>query len=182
TPARACPAAALSRKRHVHHHIVDRGEDMSSTRTMRKSILSIAMGLCLSSLALAPAYAQSAMGAVAGRASAGDQITLVNTSTGATRTITVGGDGSYRLGQLPIGDYTMQLNRNGAAVGEPVTVSVPLGGTATLNFSSEGGIANLDVVTVVGNRVINRVDVYSTESATNINREELARLPVDQGL
>src|SRR5690606_28851991 len=31
-------------------------------------------------------------------------------------------------------------------------------------------------------RVVNRVDVYSTESATNITREQLTRLPVDQSV
>ena len=154
---------------------------MSTNRSMRKSVLSIAMGLCLSSLA-APVLAQSAMGAVAGRANAGDQITLVNVATGATRTVTVSADGSYRLGQLPVGDYRLQVSRGGGAVGQALTVSVPLGGTATVNLGSEGGIANLDAVQVIGNRVINRVDVYSTETATNINREELARMPVDQTL
>ena len=59
---------------------------------------------------------------------------------------------------------------------------MPLGGTATINLGSEGGVANLDAVQVLGSRVVNRVDVYSTESATNISREELARVPVDQSL
>ena len=152
---------------------------MTSNRSMRKTLLSIAMGLSLASLA-APVLAQSAMGAVAGRATAGDQVTITNTATGATRTVTVGGDGTYRLAQLPVGDYTVQLVRNGAPVGQRLTVNVPLGGTATVNLGSEGGISNLDAVTVVGDRVINRVDVYSTESATNVTREELARMPVDQ--
>ena len=51
---------------------------MSKTRTMRKSILSIAMGLCVASLASAPALAQTATGGVAGRANAGDTITAVS--------------------------------------------------------------------------------------------------------
>ena len=154
---------------------------MTSNRSMRKTLLSIAMGLSLASLA-APVLAQSAMGAVAGRASAGDQVTIVNTATGATRTVTVGGDGTYRLAQLPVGDYTIQLVRGGAPVGDPLIVNVPLGGTATVNLGSDGGISNLGAVQVVGDRVVNRVDVYSTESATNISREELSRLPVDQSL
>ncbi|MFT4178604.1 MAG: TonB-dependent receptor, partial [Thermomonas sp.] len=155
---------------------------MNRTSRLRKSALCLAMGVCLSSLALAPAFAQSAMGAVAGRANAGDQITLVNTATGATRTVTVNADGSYRLAQLPVGDYTLQVKRGGSDVGQALTVSVPLGGTATVNLGSEGTLTNLDAVQVVGSRVVNRVDVYSTESATNISREEWARLPVDQGL
>ncbi len=150
---------------------------MSKTRTMRKSVLNIAMGVCLSSLAIAPAFAQSATGSVAGRANAGDQITIVNSATGATRTVTVGADGSYRIGQLPPGDYSLT-----AGAGKPVAVSVSLGGTTAVNLGSEGNLTNLDVVQVVGSRVVNRVDVRSTESATNVTREEIARMPVDQSL
>ena len=155
---------------------------MSSTRNLRKSVLSIATGLCLASLAMAPAYAQSATGSVAGRANAGDQITIVNSATGATRSVTVGADGSYRLSQLPVGDYSLQVTRGGQNVGQALQVNVPLGGTATINLGSEGGLTNLDTVQVLGSRVINRVDVYSTETATNISREEIARMPVDQTL
>ncbi|GHC06035.1 TonB-dependent receptor [Thermomonas carbonis] len=149
----------------------------TAPRSLRKSALSIAMGLCLASLVAAPAFAQSATGAVAGRANSGDQITIVNTATGASRSVTVNSDGSYRIGQLPPGDYTLT-----AGSGTPVNLNVSLGGTTTVNLDSAGGVANLAAVEVVGSRVVNRVDVYSTESATNINREELARLPVDQGL
>lgn len=149
---------------------------------LRKSVLSLALGACLSTLAIAPAFAQSAMGAVAGRANAGDQITLVNTATGATRSVTVSTDGSYRLSQLPIGDYTLRVVRGGREVGEPIAVNVALGGTTSVNLGGDGDVVNLDTIEVVGNRVINRVDVYSTESATNITREEWARLPVEQSL
>lgn len=144
---------------------------------LRKSALSIAMGLCLASLAAAPAFAQSATGAVAGRANPGEQVTVVNSATGASRSVTVNSDGTYRIGQLPPGDYTMT-----AGTGSPVNVNVSLGGTTTVNLGSEGGVANLAAVEVVGSRVVNRVDVRSTESATNVTREELARLPVDQSV
>ena len=96
--------------------------------------------------------------------------------------MTVDADGSYRMSQLPVGDYSLQVSRGGQAVGTPLQVNVPLGGTATINLGSEGGLTNLDTVQVVGSRVINRVDVYSTETATNISREEIARMPVDQSL
>lgn len=153
---------------------------MSSTRNLRKSVLSIAMGLCLTSLAAAPVLAQSATGAVAGRASAGDQVVLVNNATGASRTVTVGGDGSYRVSQLPVGDYSLRVKRAGEDVGQALAVNVSLGGTTTVNLGNEGNLTNLDAVQVVGSRVVNRVDVYSTETSTNISREELARMPVDQ--
>ena len=149
----------------------------TAPRSLRKSALSISMGLCLASLVAAPAFAQSATGAVAGRATGGEQITIVNTATGASRSVTVNSDGSYRIGQLPPGDYTLT-----AGSGAPVNVNVSLGGTTTVNLGSEGGVANLSAVEVVGSRVVNRVDVRSTESATNISREEITRLPIDQTL
>src|SRR5690554_842467 len=148
---------------------------------LRRAALSLALGACLS--AVAPVVvAQQVTGAVAGRATAGDQIVVHNPATGLTRTVTVGSDGSYRLGQLPIGDWQLTVLRDGQALGTPLEVNVAVGGTTTVNLGSEGGIANLAAVQVIGQRVVNRVDVYSTESATNITREEWARLPVEQSL
>jgi outer membrane receptor protein involved in Fe transport len=122
------------------------------------------------------AMAQSVTGAVAGRANAGEQITVTNPDTGLSRTVTVGKEGTYRVAQLPPGDYTLV-----AGSGTPISISVSLGGTTTVNLTG-GGAVDLDVVQVVGSRIVNRVDVRSTETATNINRQELARLPVDQTL
>ena len=145
-----------------------------NAKIMKRAALCVALGACLGSMAPL-AMAQSATGAVAGRASAGDQITITNTATGASRTVTVGADGQYRIAQLAPGEYSLTA-RNGA----PVAVNVSLGGTTTVNLSSEGGVTNLNSVDVIGSRVVNRVDVRSVESATNISREELARMPVDQ--
>lgn len=144
---------------------------------LRKSALSIAMGLCLASLAAAPAFAQSNTGAVAGRANAGGTITVTNTSTGLSRTVTVARDGSYRIGQLPPGDYSLT-----AGEGAPVSFRVDLGSTTTVNMAKEAGVTDLGAVQVVGSQVVNRVDVHSTETATVIDRVELARLPVDQSI
>src|SRR5690606_16759055 len=68
-----------------------------------------------------------------------------------------------------------------AGSGAPIPVTVSLGGTTQVNLDAQGAV-NLATVQVVGSRVVNRVDVYSTESATNITRQELARMPVDQSL
>jgi len=150
-------------------------------KTLKKAALCVALGACMAAM-MPMAMAQSATGAVAGRASAGDQITIVNSATGLSRTVTVGADGSYRLGQLPVGDYSLQVNRNGQPVGTTVGVNVALGGTTTVNLGSEGNVVNLAAMQVVGSRVVNRVDVRSTESATNISREDIDRLPVAQSL
>ena len=165
---------------HHNHEItninIHRGDVMSNIHILRKSAISIAMGLCLSSLAIAPAMAQSTTGSVAGRANAGDVVTVTNSTTGASRTVTVNKDGTYRIGQLPPGDYSLS-----SGTGAPVLVSVSLGGSTTVNLSGDGTV-NMETLQVRGDRVINRVDVRSTESATNITRAELSRLPVDQSL
>ena len=149
---------------------------MSSNRNLRRRALCMAMGVCLASMATAPVFAQSVTGAVAGRAEAGTQVTISNPSTGLTRSATVGSDGSYRIGQLPPGQYTLT-----AGSGEPIFVTVSIGGTTTVNLAGAGAV-DLATVQVVGSRVVNQVDVRSTESATNIRREEIARMPVDQSL
>ncbi|MDX3931685.1 MAG: TonB-dependent receptor [Stenotrophomonas sp.] len=150
--------------------------------SIKRAALTVALGACLGMIVPSVATAQNVSGAVAGRATAGDLVTVVNRGTGLTRSATAGSDGSYRLGQLPVGDYTLQLSRDGAALGEPVSVSVAVGGTTTVNLASGGGVVNLDALQVVGSRVINRVDVYSTETSFNVNRQEISRLPVAQDL
>ena len=153
---------------------------MSRTRPMfRKSMLASATALCLAVLS-SPVLAQGATGAVAGRAEPGTLVTLSNPTTGFSRNVTVAADGSYRIGQLPPGDYQIQVSRGGQQVGEVLAVNVPLGGTANVNLGSDGGVTNIGGVTVVGGAVVNRVDVRSVETATNITREELVRVPVDQ--
>ncbi len=150
-------------------------------KSLRKAALCVALGACLG--AMAPmAMAQSATGAIAGRANAGDQITITNPDTGLTRTVTVGSDGTYRLGQLPVGNYTLQVRRDGTTDREPLGVSVSLGGTTTVNLGGSGDAVTLDSVQVVGSRIVNRVDVHSTETSFNVSRQELARLPVDQSV
>lgn len=146
-----------------------------NSKVLRRAALCIALGSCLASMAPL-AMAQSVTGAVAGRANAGEQITVTNAATGQSRTITVGKEGTYRVAQLAPGDYTIV-----AGSGAPVSVSVSLGGTTTVNLTVEGAV-DLDTIQVIGSRIVNRVDVRSTETATNITRQELARLPVDQNL
>ena len=44
------------------------------------------------------------------------------------------------------------------------------------------GAITLEVIQVLGTRIVTAVDVKSTESATNVTREELERLPVERDL
>lgn len=142
---------------------------------LHRTALSIAMGICL--VALAPA-AVAQDGAVAGRSVAGAQITVRNPETGFSRMVVADADGNYRFPFLPVGTYTLEASKDGTPVAEPVQVTVNLGNATVVNPGAAA--TTLGTVEVVGSRVINAVDVTSTESATNITREQLERLPVDQ--
>ena len=148
-----------------------------NNKGFHRNALSIALGLCLASMAPV-AFAQD--GAVVGETEAGAQVTVRNTETGLTRTVTADADGSYRIPYLPVGDYTLQASRDGNPIGEPVAVTVNLGNATNVNIGD--GIATLGAVQVVGTRVINAVDVSSTESATNITAAEIERLPVERSV
>lgn len=146
---------------------------------LKKTALCAALGIGLAAMAPGAVLAQNVDGAIAGRATAGDQVTVTNQATGFTRTVQVSGDGSYRVSQLPVGNYALQVSRDGQPTGEAVTVSVTLGNATTVNVGS-GGAVDLAAVQVIGSRVISPVDVSSTESATNITAEEVERLPVER--
>lgn len=136
-----------------------------------RSALCIALGLSLATAA----YAQSnTTGAVAGHAAPGDSITIENTNTGFSRTLTAGTDGGYRFSSLPTGQYT--ITRKGADGSSATrTASVSVGTAANVDFVAAGGA--LDTVTVVGTG-INPIDVTSVESSTILTEETLDRLPV----
>ena len=138
---------------------------------LKRSALTVALGLCF----VGGVQAQTnTAGAVNGRASAGDTITITNAATGYSRTVTVGDDGGYRFSQVPIGQYT--VTRNG---GSARTATVNVGTAANIDFVSGGGDATtLDTVTVVGSGAINPIDVSSVESTTIMTAEQIAKIPV----
>jgi hypothetical protein len=150
-------------------------------RALRKATLSIALGACIASIAPSVAFAQAVSGAVAGHATAGDQITVTNADTGLSRTATADAKGNYRIAQLPVGNYTLQVSRSGQAVGQPVEVRVSLGSATAVNLGGDGAV-NMAAVQVTGSRVVSMVDVTSTESAMTVTREDIQRLPVDRNL
>jgi len=147
----------------------------SRMRIPRKNALCIAMGLCLSLLCSAPALAANNDGSVVGRTTAGATVTITNPATGFTRSVTADAEGNYRFPFLPVGEYKLQ-----SSGGAPVDVIVSLGNATTVNLGA-GEATALETVTVSGS-VISAVDVTSVESATNITRSDLERLPVDQNI
>ncbi|SKC76027.1 Carboxypeptidase regulatory-like domain-containing protein [Pseudoxanthomonas indica] len=140
----------------------------------KRTALSLALGACF----IGGVHAQSnTAGAIAGRASAGDTITITSPSTGFTRTVTVGADGTFRFSALPTGQYTVTSSAGGSR-----NVAVNVGTAANADFvsavASGGGATTLDAVQVVGTGFINPIDVTSVESNTILTAEQIAKIPV----
>jgi hypothetical protein len=149
------------------------------SKRVRKSALCVAMGLCLSSgLLWQPAFAANTDGSLVGQTTPAAEVTVRNPATGFTRTVQADANGNYRFPFLPVGNYSVQVSKDGAPVGAPVEVTVGLG-TATNVGIAAGDATNLAAVQVTGS-IVPMVDVTSTESATNVTREQLQRLPVER--
>ncbi|MFT3754896.1 MAG: TonB-dependent receptor [Pseudoxanthomonas sp.] len=140
------------------------------SRCLRRSALSLALGLCVAGGAQAQT---NTAGAIAGRASAGDSITISNPATGFSRTITVGNDGTYRVAQLPNGNYQISQNN-----GVPRNVAVSVGTTSSVDFSAAAA-TNFDTVVVTGVSG-NPIDIQSVESTVVLTESAIDRLPVNR--
>jgi hypothetical protein len=146
----------------------------------------IAAGLaCVVALLPAVTRAASDDGSLAGhlttndkKALQGTEVTVRNPETGFTREVKVDVDGYYRFPFLPVGTYSLVAHRGPTVLGQASDVAVLLGTTTTADVSIE--VPTVEEVRVLGNRVYTAVDVKSTESATNISRDELSRLPVER--
>src|SRR5690349_7087669 len=132
---------------------------------LKRSTLTVALGLCFAGAV----QAQSTTGGVNGTVAAGSTVTISNNS-GFSRTVTADASGHYAANQLPVGTYTVT---SGA---DKRTIVVTVGSTANVSFVG-GDATNLGVVTVVGSNVPS-IDVTATDTSTVITAEELKRLPM----
>jgi hypothetical protein len=149
-----------------------------------KTAMYLAMGISLAlTLPLQSAYAASGDGSLVGRLTSGDkrpitdaEVTVRNPETGFTRTVKADADGYYRFPFLPVGKYVVEAKSGNSTLGKLADVTVGLGVATTADVTLN--VSSLEEIQVVGTRIVNAVDVKSTESATNVTREELERLPV----
>ncbi len=134
-------------------------------KTLRRSALAIALGLCFS----AGVQAQSnSTGNIAGTTTAGGTVVVENAATGFRREITADASGNYRIGSLQSGTYKVTAN------GQTRDVTVSIGST------SQG--TSLGTITVQGGGNINAIDVASVESTTILTAEQIAKIPVPRNI
>ncbi|UNK49405.1 TonB-dependent receptor [Lysobacter sp. S4-A87] len=150
-------------------------------RALRRSALTVALGLCFASTVQAQS---NTAGAVFGQAAAGDTVLVENPATGFKRTITVGGDGQYRASALPTGNYRVTLQRadGTSTTRENVTVNVGTGTSVNFAAAPTGETTTLDSIRVTGAALVNPIDVSSVESTTILTAAQIAKIPVPRDL
>src|ERR1700689_3073400 len=105
-------------------------------KSFERSFVALALGVCLCLVAMltgSPVSAQSTFGSLSGTVtdSSGSaipdaQVVLTSLATGASQTLTTGGDGLYTFVNLNPGDYRLEVQKDGFKHyrREPVTVQV----------------------------------------------------------
>lgn len=149
---------------------------MKKQPTIKRSTLAILLAACLAQGAV---HAQSTTGSIYGTVPAGQGTSIVvQNDSGLSRTISVEASGRYSLGNLPVGTYTVILQRDGQTVDTRRGVTLRVGAGTDVSFGS-GDTRTLDTVEVVAANVP-KVDVTTTDTRTVVTAEQLRRLPLAQ--
>jgi len=134
--------------------------------TMKRSALTIALGLCFAG----GVQAQSSVGSIFGETTSNATVQIQNLDTGATRQIAADASGRFNFPQLAPGRYRV----TSPAGTRDVQVKVGTGTEVSFAAPSE----TLGEVTVVGNASFNPIDVSSVESTSVFTAEQIDELPV----
>jgi len=129
--------------------------------------------------------ADAQSGTVAGRVTQSDggaalADAQVQVLTGATAvgSIRTGADGSYRIGNIPAGTYTVVARAGGFVMKRVENVNVTAGGTATVNFAMDAVVSRLDAVVTTTTRGAEPEKILdSPNSISLISSERIAERP-----
>jgi outer membrane receptor for ferrienterochelin and colicin len=149
----------------------------------RRSALALAVCTCLGGVS--SVYAQSTTGSINGTVPvAGNETVVVESANGFRREVPVDARGKYAANQLPLGTYTVSLQRDGATVDSRKDVSLRVGASTDVSFNAPATAAatsadatSLSGVTVTGTAMPN-IDVTAVDSRTVVTAEQLAKLPL----
>jgi hypothetical protein len=149
--------------------------------SQRLWMTAILVGVLIGS-APAPARAQVADGVIEVVAQDQSQavlpgvtVTVLRPDTGFTQTNVTDASGTVRFIALPPGIYTVKVELSGFATINQEGVTLRVGQTARLTMTMKVGQVS-ETVNVVGESPL--VDVYKTDSSTNIVPEQIESLPV----
>jgi len=145
---------------------------------LRYSAMALALAVGLGGAGVA--LAQATTGNIFGTAQAGDTV-QISGSSGISREVPVDASGRYQFSNLPVGNYQVDLKRDGAVVDSRKNVSLTVGRGSDVSFNTiaanAGAAQSLDSVTVTANS-LPPVDVSTVDSRTVITSQQLAKLPL----
>ncbi|MGF6495550.1 outer membrane receptor protein involved in Fe transport [Luteibacter sp. 621] len=143
---------------------------------LRRSALAFALAAGLGGTG--EVLAQATTGEIFGQATPGATVQASGT-TGVTREVAVGQDGRYRIGNLPLGSYTVNVVQNGQVVDSRKNVGLTVGQGSEVSFvgASAANAQSLESVTVSAS-ALPPIDVSAVDSRTVVTSEQLARLPL----
>lgn len=131
-------------------------------------------------------FAQSNRGAITGTVSdtadaliPGVQVVLTNTETGAKSDTVTTGTGNYSLLQLPVGTYTLTVEKTGFRKYEQTNIQVQVAVTTRVDVVLAVGSAT-ESVTVTAESTLLRSE--SAEQSMTITGNQIAELPINFGI
>ncbi|WP_243041668.1 TonB-dependent receptor [Dyella sedimenti] len=145
---------------------------MNGSVLLRRSTLAMALAMGFTGAV----HAQSTTGSIFGQAEAGQTIVISN-DTGFARQVTVDSSGRYRVTNLPLGTYTVTLQKDGATVDTRRNIGLTVNAGTEVSFASVANATQLSTVTVTAN-TLPPIDVSTVDSRTVITAEELQHLPI----
>ena len=106
------------------------------------------------------------------------KVTVVNSSTGLTRSIQTNDAGLFTFVQLPVGSYDLSTEVNGFKSSKRTGIKLNVGGVVTLDVSLEVGGAQ---ETVSVNADVPVVETTRSTTATNVTEQQVGSLPITAG-
>lgn len=153
-------------------------------RTFQRSLIaaSVSALFAISAPALAANNTSGSMkGQIVDSASnsalAGATVTITNKANGASTTVTVSQNGTFRVPSLAIGDYKITITKDGYQTQVIENAKVSIGNEVSIEVPMVSG--DVERISVTGARVA-MVDTATPEIALTISADEVARLPISQ--
>lgn len=112
-------------------------------------------------------------GAVVSQANA----TILQEGTGVTRSTTTNPDGSFEFASLPVGKYTLQIERDGFKKYQAAGIDVTIGHYVVVNPSLELGTGQQST-TVIGSAPL--VETVNTQLGATVGEQSVTTLPLNQ--
>src|SRR6476646_830882 len=157
-----------------HIFLVSREEIIMQRRFVMSAVLTLLLCPALFSQSITASLqgrVSDKSGAVLPRAS----VSATNTDTGLTRTTVSDDAGEYKITQLPVGNYKVEV-KSGSFQPQSRTIGLTIGQSATVDFSLAPGQVEQQV-TVTGEAAL--IETTRTSTDTVIEQAQIQNLPVN---